>query len=97
MEDDMDYADAGDNAYTANQVVSNAYTLVFNAGMFPEAWQDWRKLPADEKARLPSKSTSPRPTAIFACHKPQPRPKVSTVQTTPWTHLYPTPPMLSQI
>jgi hypothetical protein len=33
----MDYADAGDNAYTANQVVSNAYTLVFNTGMFPEA------------------------------------------------------------
>jgi hypothetical protein len=28
LEDAMDYADAGDNAYTANQVVSNAYTLV---------------------------------------------------------------------
>jgi hypothetical protein len=45
----MDYADAGDNAYTANQVVSNAYTLVFNTGMFPEACQDWRKLPAIDK------------------------------------------------
>jgi hypothetical protein len=45
----MDYADAGDNAYTANQVVSNAYTLVFNTGMFPEACQDWRRLPGDEK------------------------------------------------
>jgi hypothetical protein len=33
LEDAMDYADAGDNAYTANQVVSNAYTLVFNTGM----------------------------------------------------------------
>ncbi len=32
LEDSMDYADAGDNAYTTNQVVSNAYTLVFNTG-----------------------------------------------------------------
>jgi hypothetical protein len=49
LEDAMDYADAGDNAYTANQVVSNAYTLVFNTGMFPEACRDWRKLPAIDK------------------------------------------------
>ncbi len=49
LEDAMDYANAGDNAYTANQIVSNAYTLVFNTGMFPEACRDWRKLPAIDK------------------------------------------------
>jgi hypothetical protein len=49
LEDAMDYADAGANAYTPNQVVSNAYTLVFNTGMFPEACRDWRKLPAADK------------------------------------------------
>jgi hypothetical protein len=30
IEDAMDYAGAGNNAYTANQVVSNAYTLICN-------------------------------------------------------------------
>jgi hypothetical protein len=48
-EDAMDYADANNNAYTSKQVVSNAYTLVFNTRMFPEACCNWRKLPANEK------------------------------------------------
>jgi hypothetical protein len=33
IEDAMDYADAGKSAYTAAQVVTNAYLLIFTTGM----------------------------------------------------------------
>jgi hypothetical protein len=45
IEDAMDLAAAGRTPYTAQQVVSNAYSLVFNTGMFPEACRDWRRRP----------------------------------------------------
>jgi hypothetical protein len=43
VEDTMDYANASSNAYTTNQVVSNAYNLIFNTGMVPEACRNWCK------------------------------------------------------
>ena len=39
----MDYADAGRSAYTAAQVVTNAYSLISNTGMFPESCREWRR------------------------------------------------------
>ena len=49
IEDAMDYADAGRSAYTAAQVVTNAYSLISNTGMFPESCREWRrKLEADK-------------------------------------------------
>jgi hypothetical protein len=49
IEDAMDFADAGGSPYTAQQVVTNAYSLVFNTGIFPEACREWRRRPAAEK------------------------------------------------
>ena len=49
IEDTMDFADAGGTPYSANQIVTNAYQLVFNTGLLPEACRDWRKKPADQK------------------------------------------------
>jgi hypothetical protein len=43
IEDAMDYADAGRSAYTASQAVTNAYSLIFNTGMFPESCREWRR------------------------------------------------------
>jgi hypothetical protein len=40
IEDTMDYADAGRSPYTAAQVVTNVYTLIFNTSMFPESCQE---------------------------------------------------------
>ena len=49
IEDAMDYADAGRSAYTAAQVVTNAYSLIFSTGMFPESCREWRrKIEADK-------------------------------------------------
>jgi hypothetical protein len=42
----MDYADAGNSPYTAAQVVTNAYSIIFNTGLFPKACHKWRCLPA---------------------------------------------------
>jgi hypothetical protein len=41
----MDYADAGGNPYTAAQVVTNAYSIMFSTGLFPEACREWRRQP----------------------------------------------------
>jgi hypothetical protein len=45
LEDAMDYADAGDNPYTAAQVVTNAYLIMFSSGLFPEACREGRRQP----------------------------------------------------
>jgi hypothetical protein len=45
LEDVMDYADAGGNPYTAAQVVTNAYSIMFSTGLFPEACREWRRQP----------------------------------------------------
>jgi hypothetical protein len=49
LEDAMDYADAGGNPYTAAQVVTNAYSIMFNTGLFPEACREWRRQPMAHK------------------------------------------------
>lgn len=38
----MDYADAGRSAYTAAQVVTNVYSIIFSTGMFPDSCGEWR-------------------------------------------------------
>jgi len=49
IEDAMDYANAGHSAYTAAQVVTNAYSQISNTGMFPESCREWRCKPEAEK------------------------------------------------
>jgi hypothetical protein len=44
-EDAMDYTDAGGNPYTAARVVTNAYSIMFSTGLFPEACREWRRQP----------------------------------------------------
>ena len=45
IEDAQEYADAGGNAYSASQIVANAYALMYRTGMFPEACREWRRTP----------------------------------------------------
>jgi hypothetical protein len=45
LKDAMDYADAGGNPYNAAQVVTNAYSIMFSTGLFPEACHEWRWQP----------------------------------------------------
>jgi hypothetical protein len=45
IEDAQEYADAGGNAYSSTQIVTNAYSLIFRTGMFPEACREWRRKP----------------------------------------------------
>jgi hypothetical protein len=42
LDDAMLYADAGHQAYTANQITNNAYNLVARTGLFKRACRDWR-------------------------------------------------------
>ena len=49
IEDAQEYADAGGNAYSAAQIVANAYSIMFRTGMFPDACRDWRKKTAATK------------------------------------------------
>jgi hypothetical protein len=46
IKDAMDFADAGNSPYIAAQVVTNAYAIMFNTGLFPEACREWRRRPA---------------------------------------------------
>lgn len=43
VEDAVDFAAAGQAPYSPAQIVANAYNLVFNTGMYPEACRDWRR------------------------------------------------------
>ena len=49
IEDAQAFAAAGGQAYTAEQVVSNAYYIIHHTGMFIDACREWRRRPADEK------------------------------------------------
>jgi hypothetical protein len=49
IEDTMDFADAGGSPYTATQIVTNAYSIVFTTGLFPEACREWRRSPAADQ------------------------------------------------
>jgi hypothetical protein len=49
IKDAQDSAAAGNQAYTAQQIVSNAYSLIHNTGMFIDACREWRRRPEIEK------------------------------------------------
>jgi hypothetical protein len=49
LEEAQDFAAAGNQAHTAQQIVSNAYSLIHNTGMFIDACREWRRRPKDEK------------------------------------------------
>jgi hypothetical protein len=49
IDDATDFAIAGETPYTNEQIVSNAYNLVYNTGMFETACREWRRLPAADK------------------------------------------------
>ena len=46
LEDAQDYADAGGNPYTAEQILANAYSIMFRTGMFNETCREWRRADA---------------------------------------------------
>ena len=48
IDDAVDYAQAGQSPYSPTQIVSNAYNLVYNTGLFPDACREWRRRPAAE-------------------------------------------------
>jgi hypothetical protein len=49
IEEAQIFALAGDQAYFAAQIVSNAYSIMFNTGMFIEVCREWRRRPDPEK------------------------------------------------
>ena len=49
IEEAVEYADAGNQAYTNDQILNAAYTIVFNTGMFFEDCKAWRQLPVAGK------------------------------------------------
>jgi hypothetical protein len=63
IEDTQDFAAAGNQAYMAQQIVSNAYSLIHNTGMFIDACREWRRRPGKlKKLRATSKHNLPKPT-----------------------------------
>jgi hypothetical protein len=49
IEDTTEYAAAGNTPYTAAQVIANAYTIVYNTGLFADASREWRRRPLVDK------------------------------------------------
>jgi hypothetical protein len=49
IDEALDFAIAGETPYTAEQIVANAYSLVYNTGMFPESCREWRRRPVEQK------------------------------------------------
>jgi hypothetical protein len=45
----LGYAAAGGSPYSDSQTVTNAYNLLFQTGMFPDACREWRRRLADEQ------------------------------------------------
>jgi hypothetical protein len=43
IEDGMDYAAAGNGAYSLQQIIIIAYSLIFASDAYPEACREWRK------------------------------------------------------
>ena len=52
VEDSISLAAAGQAPYTPAQIVSIAYNLVFNTGLFPEACREWRRRTDNDKIWL---------------------------------------------
>ena len=48
IEDTVEYVDAGHNPYTPLQVVTNAFRLVFQTGMFVQDCKDWKRTTPDD-------------------------------------------------
>jgi hypothetical protein len=49
VEEAVEYADDGNQPFTAQQIINAAYTIVFNTGIFFEECKHWRLLPAVDK------------------------------------------------
>lgn len=49
IEDAIEYADAGNQPYTAVQILNTAYNLVFNTGLFFDDIKAWNRRPDAEK------------------------------------------------
>ena len=49
IEDDVEYVDAGHNHYTPLQVVTNAFQIVFQIGMFVQDCKDWKRTTPGDK------------------------------------------------
>jgi hypothetical protein len=49
IETAQSFAVAGNQAYTAQQIVSNAYSLIHNTGIFIDVCREWRRCPEAEK------------------------------------------------
>jgi hypothetical protein len=49
IENSLDFAAAWNQAYTAQQIVSNVYSLIHNTGMFIDACRECRCRPKNEK------------------------------------------------
>jgi hypothetical protein len=62
IEDAQTFAAAGNQAYTPQQIVSNASSLIHNTGMFIDACCEWRHHPEVEKTGATLKLSLPRLT-----------------------------------
>ena len=49
IEDAVEYTDTGHNLYTPLQVVTNAFWIVFQTGMFVQDCKDWNKTTHEDK------------------------------------------------
>jgi hypothetical protein len=45
VDDAVEYAAHGENPYSQNQIITNAYNIIFNTGMFADACKEWRRQP----------------------------------------------------
>ena len=57
IEDAVTLAAAGQAPYTTPQIVSIAYTLVFNTSLFPDACREWRRRPIADHTWVNFKTT----------------------------------------
>lgn len=56
VDDSIDYADAGNSAFTDIQILTTAYLLVFQTGQFEKACDEWDDKPAADKTWLTFKT-----------------------------------------
>jgi len=49
IENAIDYASAGNNAYTPTQVLTIAYQVIFETGLFADDCKDWKRQPVNHK------------------------------------------------
>jgi hypothetical protein len=58
LEDAMEVADVATQAYTNAQVLTLAYTLVYNIGLYFDECKSWNAMPTAEKHGIHSKHCS---------------------------------------